>query len=98
VNVTEPTRACRLAAGYEQLRRAALEGGATQVRFGLMLMLREGVAAWMQQVPDSPSVSVGAVGRARESTTRLVSLDQRAEMVRVLASMVMDTNVEEKCA
>jgi hypothetical protein len=99
VNATERTRACRLEVGYEQLRRSALEGGAAQGHFGLIILLREGVAAWMQQAPDSLSVSVGTVAKERESTTRLISLEQRAEMTRVLANMVMNTtSIEERCA
>jgi hypothetical protein len=54
-----------VAVGDEQLRRTALEGGATQGHFGLLLLLREGIATWMHYAPDSPSVIVDRE-RARE--------------------------------
>jgi hypothetical protein len=69
-----------------------------QGHFGLIILLREWVAAWMQQAPDSPLISAGAVAREREST-RLISREQRAEMAQVLANMVMNTtSIEERCA
>ncbi len=36
-------------AGYERLRRSALLGSGGEGRFGLVILLRDGLAAWMSE-------------------------------------------------
>jgi hypothetical protein len=76
-----------LAAGYEELRRAALGGAAGSGRgLGLALFLRSGMAAWMETcaalVPsrDAP---------ARPTGPPVVPLDLRLEVATLLAEMAL---------
>src|SRR5206468_11167884 len=76
-----------LAAGYEELRRAALGGAAGSGRgLGLALFLRSGMAAWMETcaalVPshDAP---------ARGTSPPIVPLDLRLEVATLLAGMAL---------
>jgi hypothetical protein len=45
-----------LAAHYEELRRRVLSGEADGHRFGLSVLLRQGVVAWMQAWQDIRAV------------------------------------------
>jgi hypothetical protein len=67
--------------------------------FGLVVLLREGVAAWMDHA--STRATRAAIGESRandRSPVALVIADQlRNDMALVLASMVM-TTLEERCA
>jgi hypothetical protein len=44
-------------AGYEELRRRALTGSAVAGARGLVLLLRDGLAAWMAHAPPGAPVS-----------------------------------------
>lgn len=93
----DPTSECRLAIGYEQLRSGALEGRAASGHFGLVILLREGVAAWMTHASPQPTIDARATAKERPAAAPLIPDDLRADMARVLASMVM-TTPEERCA
>jgi hypothetical protein len=97
VTVADPTGECRLAVGYEQVRSGVLEGRSAGGHFGLVLLLREGVAAWMTHTPPPPATIARADAKERPATAPPLILDDlRADMARVLASMVM-TTPEERC-
>lgn len=92
----EPTT---FATSYEKLRRGALEGGAVGGHFGLVILLREGVAAWMghaaTQAPTVPRVA------AKDACTVVPPIPDalRADVAIVLANMVMTPPThEERCA
>lgn len=93
----DPTSECRLAIGYEQLRSGALEGRIAGGHFGLVILLREGVAAWITHASPQPTPVVRAGAKERDPPALLIPDDLRADMARVLASMVMTTS-EERCA
>jgi len=77
------------AARYETLRSQAIDGHALVARHGLTVLLRQGMAAWMEawfQVPvSSPSRS------ARDERPRSFPLPDGAslEVVRVLTAMAL---------
>lgn len=76
------------AARYEALRAYAVERHATASRDGLVVLLRQGVAAWMgawSRLPEPPS-------RPRHGDRQPPSSlpdDASAEVVRVLAAMTL---------
>jgi len=83
-----------LAAGYEELRRAALGGGAARPArgIGLALFLRSGMAAWME--------SCAALVPPRGATVRaaappVVPLDLRLEVATLLAEMALAVHAHE---
>jgi hypothetical protein len=71
----------------------ATEGG----HFGLVILLREGVAAWMTHAKSSRPPALPTMLEDRPSVTALIAGDVHADMARVLANMVMTTH-EERCA
>jgi len=76
-----------LAAGYEDLRRAALGGATGSARgIGLALFLRSGMAAWME-ICAALVPSRGAP--ARVAATPVVPLDLRLEVATLLAEMAL---------
>jgi hypothetical protein len=92
--MTEPThisttqmRVSEYGARYEVLRRHALERQhAPAARDGLAVLLRQGVAAWMDawsRVPAPPPPATGNRG------PKAVLPDSSAEVVRVLAAMAL---------
>jgi hypothetical protein len=87
---TSSGRGCA-AAAYERLRDHVLEGTTTGV-FGLVVLMRGGVAAWLTGAA-TPAV---AVTHAKDplAATPLVSHDLHADMVSVLANMAMATSTE----
>jgi len=90
---------CLFATAYEQLRTGALAGVGTGSHFGLVVLLREGVAAWIasapaQSVTETPARKERPVPRA---ATPLVDDGIHAAMVAILANMVTAIP-EEKCA
>ena len=89
----EPTSSGRghAAAAYERLRDQMLEGTTAGV-FGLVVLMRGGVAAWLTGA-TTPAV---AVTHAKDplAATPLVSLDIHADMVSVLANMAMAISAE----
>lgn len=82
---------------YEQLRRGVLDGEAPTRHFGLVILMREGVAAWMAHASARPATVANVVGNGPLSVTAFIAENVHADMVAVLANMVM-TNHEEKCA
>jgi hypothetical protein len=79
-------------AAYEHLRRHALEGSPRGVPFGVILVVREGVAAWIDR---------GATGCTTPSTNPdravpfpAVSLPLHAGIVDVLVSIALTTREE----
>jgi hypothetical protein len=85
-----------LASGYEQLRSGALDRASVGGHFGRVVLLREGVAAWMALASTSSAVSQAAA-IDRPPVAPLGSDELRNDMALVLASMVMPTH-EERCA
>jgi hypothetical protein len=94
------TSECGFAIGYEPLRSGVLGRGAVDGRFGLVVLLREGVAAWMAHActPTAPSPPISPPpANDRPPVAPLFSDELRNDMALVLASMVMTTR-EERCA
>ena len=75
-------------ATYEALRHRVLTGAAFGGAGGLVVLLRDGLAAWMAHGPAG-AAPVEAAGPARRGTTPLVSDEIHAAVVRVLASMAL---------
>lgn len=75
-----------LVAGYEDLRRQALDGGAYHQGLGMVLFLRQGMVAWMMAWLESNSPAPQAQkprhgGRIPEN--------HRSEIVGILAAMAL---------
>ena len=72
---------------YEQLRAHVLEGTTAGV-FGLIVLMREGVAAWLAHAAAPPST---AITHAKNplAATPIVSDDIHADLICVLANMAM---------
>jgi hypothetical protein len=75
-------------AGYEELRRRVLAGATFGGHFGLVLLLREGLAAWMAR-RSAGAAAVEAADPERRGAAPLVSDESQAAVVRVLASMAL---------
>lgn len=78
-------------AEYEALRSGVLETQRSGTHFGLVLLLREGLAAWMTHAHARPVTSTRATPSQRSTAAPAVSDDMRTNMVAVLASMVIAT-------
>jgi hypothetical protein len=92
--------ACPFAAVYEELRNGALTGVSTGSHFGLVVLLREGIAAWIASTSTRPATPTTAGVKERpapRAAALLVGDAIRADIVAVLANMVMAIP-EEKCA
>ena len=77
-----------LAAGYEELRHAALGGAAGAGRgIGLALFLRSGMAAWMETC--AALVRPHGEVPARAAAPPVVPLDLRLEVATLLAEMAL---------
>jgi hypothetical protein len=78
-----------LAAGYEELRGAALGAGApgSGRGIGLALFLRSGMAAWMESC--AALVPPPGAASALAATPPLVPLDLRLEVATLLAEMAL---------
>jgi hypothetical protein len=76
-------------ATYEDLRRRVLTGAAVGGARGLVLCLREGLAAWMTHgaIGAGP---VAPAGQPERCAAPRVSNEIHAAVVRVLASMALD--------
>ena len=76
------------AAHYEALREHAMQRRPPIVRHGLAVLLRQGVAVWLQAWSNVPA---GCTRCESTHTTRLslVPNDVSAELVRVLTAMTM---------
>jgi hypothetical protein len=77
-------------AAYEELRRRVLTGSAVAGARGLVLFLRDGLAAWMSHVTPGTTVSERAGDPDRGAAAPHVSDALRAAVVCVLASMALD--------
>ena len=73
-----------LVARYEALRRWIVDGAGGGSRWGLVLLRREGLAAWIATWAAAPGAAV--VDPRPEGARRLPDAHQ-ADVVRVLASM-----------
>lgn len=71
-----------------------LDGATGGGPFGLVVIMREGVASWMAHASACPP-TLGS-GGANESAGELVADVVRNDMVAVLASMIMTTH-QERC-
>ena len=76
-------------AAYENLRRHVLAGTAFGSPFGLVLLRREGLAAWVSRGATSTAALEPAADRAPREAAPNVSDGIRASVVQVLASMVL---------
>jgi len=75
-------------APYEALRHRVLTGAAFGGAGGLVVLLRDGLAAWMAR-GSAGAAAVEAVGPARRGAAPIVSDALHAAVVRVLASMAL---------
>ena len=71
---------------YEQLRAHVLEATTAGV-FGLIVLMREGVAAWLAHAAPPPAATTHA--KEPLAATPSVSDDIHADMICVLANMAM---------
>jgi len=85
-----------LAAGYEELRRAALGSSAAGDGrgIGLALFLRRGMAAWMETC--AALVRPHGATTARAAVPPVVPLDLRLEVATLLAEMALAVHVHER--
>ena len=74
---------------YENLRRHVLAGTAFGSPFGLLLLLREGLAVWVSRCATSSAALEPAADREPRAAAPNVSDGIRASVVQVLASMVL---------
>lgn len=84
-----PTGRDVLGATYEELRRCVLTGSAFGGAGGLVLLLREGLAAWMARGAAGAAPVEPAVNPERWAAPPRVSDALHAAVVRVLASMAL---------
>jgi hypothetical protein len=76
-------------AAYEELRRRVLAGASFGGHFGLALLLREGIAAWMARGPACFAPAAPAADLDRRGAAPIVTDEFHAGVVRVLASMAL---------
>ena len=93
MTLAEPTT---FASNYEALRSGAFEDGGVGGHFGLVILMREGVAAWIRHAAMQPA-TVRHVAAKHVLRTPPIPDGLRADVARVLANMVM-TACEERCA
>ena len=80
---------------YEQLRLHVLEGAAVAGgHCALVVLLREGMAAWIARRTACPPAPEPAAARERPVGAPLSADDLHASLVRVLAGMAMSATVE----
>jgi hypothetical protein len=83
-----PTGRDVLGAPYEALRRRVLTGSVCGAPGGLVLLLREGLAAWMAR-GAAGATPVEAGGPERRGAAPIVSDEIHAAVVRVLANIAL---------
>ena len=81
-------------ASYEELRRHVLAGAGFGSHFGLVLLLREGVAAWIRGALGSSVPVQREASSDRRSAPRPVPDEIHAGIVRVLANMALSGRQE----
>lgn len=74
-------------ARYEELRRHALERQILAGRFGLAIVLRQGLAAWVEQCLKLPAPQ--PTPSAEIARPAPLSQDTSAEVIHVLAAMAL---------
>ena len=74
-------------AHYEHLRGHVLAGGTAHGGFGLVVLIREGVAAWLAHAAASPVTKTDV--KDPIAITPIVSDDLHADVISVLANMAM---------
>ena len=75
-------------AAYEDLRRRVLAGAPFGGHVGLVVLLREGIVAWMI-CGSAGAAPVEAANAERRGAAPLVSSEIHAALVRVLVSMAL---------
>jgi len=77
-----------------------LEGTSAGGHFGLVILLREGVAAWMAHASAFPVARTAPTKAARPMPASVISDEIHTDMVAVLANMAMAIPEvpEELCA
>jgi hypothetical protein len=80
---------CTFATAYEQLRTGVLKGANASCHFGLVILLREGVAAWMELGLARSSAVKYTTATPPPMVAPSIADAVHADMVAVLASMVM---------
>lgn len=75
------------AAGYEQLRRHLVDGQLTCDRLGVALVLREGLASWLEQWSKLPVPT--ALSAAATSPAAALPKLACTEVVQVLSAMAL---------
>ena len=75
------------AAGYEQLRRHLVDGKLTCDRLGVALVLREGLAGWLEQWSKLPVPT--ALSSAATSPAAALPKPACTEVVQVLSAMAL---------
>jgi len=86
---SEPDHASR----YEALRAYAVERRAPSSRNGLVVLVRQGVSAWMEAWSRLPVPPAPLVQTERQRPSPLPD-DASAELVRILATMTL-SHIEE---
>ncbi len=86
--MSDGAQACVTA--YEALRSHVLAGAGAGIHAGLIVLLRQGVAAWMAR----RLACACAVPTASHASTPLVGEEIHAAIVRVLASMALASQQE----
>ena len=84
------------AAAYEELRSHILAGWPGGQHFGLILRLREGVAAWVERGPASSSIGPRPATADHPARAWPGSEPLHAEMARVLAGIVLNRAEEAR--
>jgi len=97
VTFTHPRSECAFTVSYEQLRSGVLDSRTAGGHFGLVILIREGVAAWMANTSLQPMPVAHMATTDPPAATALIPDGLRADVVRVFANMVM-TTPKEKCA
>jgi hypothetical protein len=82
---------------YEYLRGHALEGGAVAGDpHALGLLVREGIAAWIERRTAGGAAGAPMAADKRPAGAPLAAEDFQASVVRVLASMAMSNGRERR--
>ena len=76
------------AAAYEELRSYVLAGSSRGGHFGLVLLLREGVAAWIDRCAACFAPAASSAAPKRATPAHLVSQEFHAGIVSVLAQQL----------
>jgi hypothetical protein len=81
-------------AAYEQLRSHRLAGSPGGPHFGLVVLVREGIVAWIERRAACPGLAAPSATRTASGPLRSDQL--HAEMVHVLADIALQGREESK--